>query len=135
MIINGRKIEAKDLKKQMGASRSTVIKYDSISRGEYEREAAEKRKLAFNLRSSNLKWKEIAGKWPHAKQCCSILQKIFSLTAITKATLVSFVIFRYVGFSYMFLKCSIRDFETFYAINSVVPLCINKMGYNVFYAA
>ncbi|EEP7649052.1 plasmid replication protein, partial [Salmonella enterica] len=57
MIINGRKIKAKDLAKQAGVSRSTVIKYYGISREEYEREAAEKRKLAFNLRSSGLKWK------------------------------------------------------------------------------
>ncbi|ECF6025889.1 plasmid replication protein [Salmonella enterica subsp. houtenae] len=62
MIINGRKIKAKDLAKQAGVSRSTVIKYYGISREEYEREAAEKGKLAFNLRSSGLKWKEVAEK-------------------------------------------------------------------------
>ena len=73
MIINGIKIKAKDLAKQVGASRSTVIKYDSISRGEYEREAAEKRKLAFNLRSSSLKRKEIAEKWTQRK---TVLQHI-----------------------------------------------------------
>ncbi|EKS7812710.1 plasmid replication protein [Edwardsiella piscicida] len=62
MIVNGKKIKAKDLAKMAGVSRSTVIKYYGITRDEYEREAAEKRSLAFNLRSSGLKWKEVAEK-------------------------------------------------------------------------
>lgn len=60
MIVNGKKIKAKDLAKMAGVSRSTVIKYYGITRDEYEKEAAEKRSLAFQLRSSGLKWKEIA---------------------------------------------------------------------------
>ncbi|MBN3239839.1 plasmid replication protein [Pectobacterium versatile] len=62
MIINGKKIRAKDLAKAAGVSRSTVIKYYGITREVYEREAAEKRRLAFNLRSSGLKWREVAEK-------------------------------------------------------------------------
>ncbi|MCZ4060228.1 hypothetical protein O3W44_15640 [Pantoea sp. LMR881] len=50
MIINGKKIKAKDLAKQAGLSRSTVIKCYGTSREEYERETAGKRKLTFNLR-------------------------------------------------------------------------------------
>ncbi|WJM84819.1 plasmid replication protein [Dickeya chrysanthemi] len=60
MIVNGKKIKAKDLAKMAGVSRSTVIKYYGITRDEYEKEAAEKRSLAFQLRSSGLKWKEVA---------------------------------------------------------------------------
>ncbi len=60
-MINRRK-KTKDLAKQAWLSRSTVIKYYGISREEYEREAAEKRKLAFNLRSSGFKLKEVAEK-------------------------------------------------------------------------
>lgn len=62
MIVNGKKIKAKDLAKAAEVSRSTVIKYYGISRENYEREAEIKRNLAFNLRSSGLKWKEVAEK-------------------------------------------------------------------------
>ncbi|WP_263755732.1 plasmid replication protein [Klebsiella pneumoniae] len=51
---------AKDLAKAAGVSRSTVIKYYGISRENYERVATERRKLAFELRASGLKWKEVA---------------------------------------------------------------------------
>ncbi|HCJ7750464.1 TPA: plasmid replication protein [Citrobacter freundii] len=62
MIINGKLITAKDLAKAAGVSRSTVIKYYGISRENYERVATERRKLAFELRASGLKWKEVAEK-------------------------------------------------------------------------
>ncbi|ELY4724311.1 MULTISPECIES: plasmid replication protein [Cronobacter] len=62
MIINGKKIKAKDLAKTAGVSRSTVIKYYGITREDYESQAEEKRLTAFNLRSSGLKWKEVAEK-------------------------------------------------------------------------
>jgi len=60
MIIDGKKIKAKDLAIAAGVSRSTVIKYYGIPREDYERQAREKRSLAFNLRSTGLKWKEVA---------------------------------------------------------------------------
>jgi len=60
MIIKGKNIKAKDLAKEAGVSRKTVVKYYGIPREDYERQAAEKRSLAFNLRSSGLKWKEVA---------------------------------------------------------------------------
>ena len=50
MIIHGKLIKAKDLAKAAGVSRSTVIKYYGISRENFE------------LRSSGLKWKEVAEK-------------------------------------------------------------------------
>ncbi|EAN6152392.1 plasmid replication protein [Salmonella enterica] len=62
MIINGKKIKAKDLAKAARVSRSTVIKYYGIPREDYLKEAAEKRRLAFHLRSSGLKWKDVAEK-------------------------------------------------------------------------
>lgn len=62
MINNGKKIKAKDLAKAAGVSRSTVIKYYGITREDYERQASENRSLAYYLRSSGLKWKEVAEK-------------------------------------------------------------------------
>ncbi|WP_368082919.1 hypothetical protein [Klebsiella oxytoca] len=43
MIINGKKIKAKDLAKLAEASRSTVIKYYGISREDYLKEASKKK--------------------------------------------------------------------------------------------
>lgn len=61
-MINGKKIKAKDLAKEAGVSRSTVIKYYGINRDEYLKEAAQKRRQAYELRSSGLKWREVAEK-------------------------------------------------------------------------
>ena len=49
MIINGKKIKAKDLAKLAEVSRSTVIKYYGISREDYLKEASKKRSLSFQL--------------------------------------------------------------------------------------
>ena len=62
MIINGKKIKAKDAAEFAEVSRSTVIKYYGISREDYLKEASKKRSLSFQLRSSGLKWKEVAQK-------------------------------------------------------------------------
>lgn len=62
MIINGKKIKAKDFAKMAGVSRKTIVKYYAMPREQYEKEAAEKRQLAFELRSSGLKWREVAEK-------------------------------------------------------------------------
>ncbi|EEF4509720.1 plasmid replication protein [Salmonella enterica] len=45
---------------KFGVSVSTVKNYISLPREDYLKEAEEKRSLAFNLRSSGLKWREVA---------------------------------------------------------------------------
>ncbi|MDM5021535.1 hypothetical protein [Escherichia coli] len=48
MIINGKKIKAKDLAKLAEVSRSTVIKYYGISREDYLKEASKKEVFHFS---------------------------------------------------------------------------------------
>lgn len=63
MIVNKRikrPMTQKEMANKFCVSVSTVKRYISLSRDEYEKEAEEKRSLAFSLRASGLTWKEIA---------------------------------------------------------------------------
>ena len=55
-----RTLKAREVALLEGISERAVRKYIAQPRDDYEREAAEKRSLAFQLRSSGLKWKEVA---------------------------------------------------------------------------
>ncbi|WP_227318838.1 plasmid replication protein [Cedecea davisae] len=55
-----RPMTQKCMAEKFGVSVSTVKNYISLPREDYLREASEKRQLAFDLRASNLKWKEVA---------------------------------------------------------------------------
>ncbi|EGT5187252.1 helix-turn-helix transcriptional regulator [Cronobacter sakazakii] len=57
-----RPMTQKAMAEKFGVSVSTVKNYISFPREDYLKEAEEKRRLAFNLRSSGLKWKEVAEK-------------------------------------------------------------------------
>ncbi|WP_409159699.1 plasmid replication protein [Pectobacterium sp. B2J-2] len=57
-----RPMTQKAMAEKFGVSVSTVKNYISLPREDYLKEAEEKRRLAFNLRSSGLKWKEVAEK-------------------------------------------------------------------------
>lgn len=59
MIINGKKIKAKELVEMTGRSERTIRKYFSQDREQYEKEAANRRKMAYELRQSGKKWKEV----------------------------------------------------------------------------
>ncbi|ENU0728881.1 TPA: plasmid replication protein [Escherichia coli] len=59
MIINGKKIKAKEIMEMTGRSERTVRKYFSQSREVYEDEAAERRRKAYELREKGLKWKDV----------------------------------------------------------------------------
>ncbi|EAB4685027.1 TPA: HTH domain-containing protein [Escherichia coli] len=59
MIINGKKVKAKDLAEMAGVSRRTVVKYYAMPREVYEDEAAERRRKAYELREKGLKWKDV----------------------------------------------------------------------------
>lgn len=59
MIINGKKIKAKEIMKMTGRSERTVRKYFSQPRETYEDEAASRRKKAYELRQEGLKWKDV----------------------------------------------------------------------------
>ena len=54
MIINGKKVKAKDLAEMAGVSRRTVVKYYAMPREVYEDEAAERRRKAYELREKGL---------------------------------------------------------------------------------
>lgn len=63
MIVNKRvkrPMTQKEMAKKYCVSVSTVKRYISLPRDEYEKEAEDKRNLAFSLRESGLRWKEIA---------------------------------------------------------------------------
>ncbi|MGU5311747.1 HTH domain-containing protein, partial [Escherichia coli] len=49
MIINGKKVKAKDLAEMAGVSRRTVVKYYAMPREAYEDGAAERRRKAYEL--------------------------------------------------------------------------------------
>ncbi|EMJ0378356.1 plasmid replication protein [Salmonella enterica] len=55
-----RPMTQKAMAEKFGVSVSTVKNYISLPREDYLKEAEEKRLTAFNLRSSGLKWKEVA---------------------------------------------------------------------------
>ena len=55
-----RPMTQKEMAEKFGVSVSTVKNYISLPREQYIQEAAEKRQLAFELKSSGLKWREIA---------------------------------------------------------------------------
>lgn len=59
MIINGKKIKAKEIMEMTGRSERTVRKYFSQTRDDYEDEAASRRKKAYELRARGLKWKDV----------------------------------------------------------------------------
>lgn len=59
MIINGKKIKAKEIMEMTGRSERTVRKYFSQPREVYEDEAAERRRKAYELRAKGLKWKDV----------------------------------------------------------------------------
>lgn len=59
MIINGKRMKAQDIMEMTGRSERTVRKYFSQSREVYEEEAASRRKRAYELRASGLKWKDV----------------------------------------------------------------------------
>ncbi|XJB66372.1 plasmid replication protein (plasmid) [Escherichia coli] len=60
MIINGKKIKAKEIAEMTGRSERTVRKYFSQPREVYEDEAAErKKKSVYELREKGLKWKDV----------------------------------------------------------------------------
>ena len=51
MIINGKKIKAKEIMEMTGRSERTVRKYFSQSRDDYEKTAMDRRRQAYELRS------------------------------------------------------------------------------------
>lgn len=57
-----RTLKAREVALLEGISERTVKRYIAQSREDYEQEAQEKRSLAFHLRSSGLKWREVAEK-------------------------------------------------------------------------
>ncbi|WP_080917361.1 plasmid replication protein [Klebsiella pneumoniae] len=57
-----RNMSAKEAAEIKGCHVRTVKRYIAQSREDYEQEAQEKRSLAFHLRSSGLKWREVAEK-------------------------------------------------------------------------
>lgn len=57
-----RTLKAREVALLEGISERTVRKYIAQPREDYEKEAQEKRSLAFHLRSSGLKWREVAEK-------------------------------------------------------------------------
>jgi len=57
-----RTLKAREVALLEGISERTVRKYIAQPREDYEQEAQEKRSLAFHLRSSGLKWREVAEK-------------------------------------------------------------------------
>lgn len=57
-----RTLKAREVALLEGISERTVRKYIAQPREDYEKEAQEKRRLAFHLRSSGLKWREVAEK-------------------------------------------------------------------------
>lgn len=62
MIINGKKISAKEIMEMTGRSERTVRKYFSQSRDDYEKTAMDRRRQAYELRSQGLKWQQVADK-------------------------------------------------------------------------
>jgi transposase len=74
-----RTLKAREVALLEGISERTVRKYIAQPREDYEKEAQEKRSLAFHLRSSGLKWKSCREN-EHNRECSNcILQKIFSI--------------------------------------------------------
>ena len=57
-----RTLKAREVALLEGISERTVRKYIAQPREDYEKEAQEKRSLALHLRSSGLKWREVAEK-------------------------------------------------------------------------
>jgi len=57
-----RPMTQKAMAEKFGVSVSTVKNYISLPREDYLKNAEEKRLTAFNLRSSGLKWREVAQK-------------------------------------------------------------------------
>jgi predicted transcriptional regulator len=57
-----RTLKAREVALLEGISERTVRKYIAQPREDYEKEAQEKRSLAFHLRSSGLKWRELQRK-------------------------------------------------------------------------
>lgn len=55
-----RTMTQKEMAEKFNVSVSTVKNYISLPREEYLREAAQKRRQAYELRSSGLKWREVA---------------------------------------------------------------------------
>lgn len=62
-----RTMTQKEMSVKFGLSVSTIKNYVSFPREDYLKEAAEKRHLAFQLRSSGLKWEEVAEKMKTTK--------------------------------------------------------------------
>ena len=65
MRANRKGLTQKELAKKFNISITTVIKYTAIDREDYEKEALNRRKKAYELRESGLSWKEVA----EAMQC------------------------------------------------------------------
>ncbi len=62
MIINGKKIKAKEIMEMTGRCERTVRKYFSQPREDYEQTAMDRRRQAYELRSQGLKWQQVADK-------------------------------------------------------------------------
>ena len=62
MIINGKKIKAKEIMEMTGRCERTVRKYFSQPREDYEQTAMDRRRQANELRSQGLKWQQVADK-------------------------------------------------------------------------
>jgi len=65
MRANRNGLTQKELAKKFNISITTVIKYTAIDREDYEQEALNRRKTAYELREKGLSWKEVA----EAMQC------------------------------------------------------------------
>ncbi|WP_218948747.1 helix-turn-helix domain-containing protein, partial [Acinetobacter sp. YH16031] len=65
MRVNRDGLTQKELAKKFNVSITTVIKYTAIDREDYEKEALNRRKTAYELREKGLSWKEVA----EAMQC------------------------------------------------------------------
>uniref|UniRef100_UPI0013C305CA plasmid replication protein n=1 Tax=Klebsiella pneumoniae TaxID=573 RepID=UPI0013C305CA len=62
MIINGKKIKAKEIMEMTGRSERTLRNYSSQSLDDYEKTAIDRRRQAYELRSQGLKWQQVADK-------------------------------------------------------------------------
>lgn len=60
MRVNRNGLTQKELAKKFNISITTVIKYTAIDREDYEQEAYNRRKTAYELRERGLSWKEVA---------------------------------------------------------------------------
>lgn len=60
MRANRNGLTQKQLAKKFNISITTVIKYTAIDREDYEQEALNRRKTAYELRERGLSWKQVA---------------------------------------------------------------------------